>query len=85
MKFVYPTLLPNGGAPTAGRRGPYDDARKGMMADNSSLRVVGLVLAAVTAAVILVAGWVVSAHVTGALALESPRAVTEMSAKSARR
>ena len=40
------------------------------MADRKGLRVVGFVLGAVTAAVMLVAGAVVSAHVAGRLTLD---------------
>ena len=48
------------------------------MADSAGLRIVGFVLGAVTAAVMLVAGAVVSAHVDGQLTLDG--AVYQMAA-----
>ena len=48
------------------------------MADSTGLRIVGFVLGAVTAAVMLVAGAVVSAHVDGRLTLDG--AVYQMAA-----
>jgi hypothetical protein len=55
------------------------------MADQRRLRGLGLIFAGVTAAVIVTAGWVVAAHVTGQLSLDSRQPVAELSARSARR
>ena len=54
------------------------------MADKTSLSVVGLIFAGVTASVMAIAGWVVSGHVSGRLVLEQPQAVAEMSATRVR-
>lgn len=45
--------------------------KRATMADRTSLGVVGLILAGVTAGVVVVAGWVVNAHLAGRLSLES--------------
>jgi hypothetical protein len=50
------------------------------MADKTSLGLVGLILAGVTASVIVVAGWVVKDHLTGRLVLEPQQSVAEISA-----
>jgi hypothetical protein len=50
------------------------------MADKTSLGIVGLILAGVTASVIIVAGWVVNDHLAGRLVLDPQHSVAEMSA-----
>jgi hypothetical protein len=55
------------------------------MPDKSSLRMLGLVFAGLTAAVIVTAAWLVNATVSGKLALKPAQSVSELSAISARR
>jgi hypothetical protein len=54
------------------------------MSDQNSLRILGLAFAAVTAAVLATAGWVVNAHLAGELTLDPPQDVAEMSASASR-
>jgi hypothetical protein len=55
-----------------------------IMADKSSLGILGFVFAAITAAVMLTAFVVVSGHVDGRLALDSGQAVASVSTTSVR-
>jgi hypothetical protein len=54
------------------------------MADKSSLGILGFVFAAITAAVMLTALFVVRSHVEGRLVLDSAQTVASMSATSVR-
>jgi hypothetical protein len=54
------------------------------MADRNSLRAVGLMFAALVAAVVSAAGWTVSAHLAGQISFEQADRVTEMSGAAVR-
>ena len=54
------------------------------MADRSSLGMMGLIFAGVTASVVILAGWLVNAHVAGRLSLEPAQSVAELSATRVR-
>ena len=54
------------------------------MADRNSLGVVGLIMAGVTVAVVITAGWVVNAHVAGHMVLDSSHSVAELSGSRVR-